>query len=111
MIEPPRRIPPTPVRGILACLLLLALALTAGCGAGRKTGRPRVPVTVAVAVQQDVPYALIATGTVEAIESAQVGSNVGGVVVRVGFREGSDVSQGQVLFELDPRPFRATFEQ
>lgn len=107
-----RTIPAVRARtGLLLPLALMSLLLVAGCGADRETRRPRVPVTVATAVQKDVPYALIATGTVEAIESAQVGSNVGGVVTRVGFREGSDVAEGQVLFELDPRPFRATYEQ
>lgn len=94
-----------------AALLWLSLPLAAGCGGGAAARRPRVPVTVAKAIRADVPYSLIATGTVEAIESAQVGSNVGGVVTRVGFREGSDVAQGQILFELDPRPFRAAYEQ
>jgi multidrug efflux system membrane fusion protein len=101
-----------PARMALATALsFLSLAATSGCGGDREARRPRVPVTVATAVHQDVPYSLIATGTVEAIESAQVGSNVGGVVTRIGFREGSDVAAGQVLFELDPRPFRAAYEQ
>ena len=95
----------------LAILGAVALVVVAGCGGKDEARRPRVPVTVATAVQKDVPYSLIATGTVEAIESAAVGSNVGGVVTRLGFREGSDVAQGQVLFELDPRPFRAAYEQ
>jgi len=58
-----------------------------------------------------VPFALVATGTIEASESAEVGSQVGGVVTRVALREGSDVVAGQVLFELDQRPFRASYEQ
>jgi multidrug efflux system membrane fusion protein len=95
---------------ILALAALAALA-GAGCGPARQDRRPRVPVLVASSVLRDMPFALVTTGTLEAIETAEVGSQVGGVVTRVSFREGSDVQAGQVLFELDPRPFRAAFEQ
>jgi multidrug efflux system membrane fusion protein len=114
MLEYPK-VPKVPNIQARACAALaaafLAAFLAAGCGADKEARRPRVPVTVAAAVVMDVPYSLIATGTVEALETAAVGSNVGGVVTRLGFREGSDVAQGQVLFELDPRPFRAAYEQ
>jgi multidrug efflux system membrane fusion protein len=97
----------------LTTLTLAALAVhsVAGCGAAKQDRKARVPVTVAVAIQRDVPFALVATGTIEAIESAEVGSQVGGIVTRVTLREGSEVKAGQVLFELDPRPFRASYEQ
>lgn len=97
-------------RALVPAALTLTLATT-GCGGDQEARRPRVPVTVAAAIRMDVPYSLIASGTIEAIESAAVGSNVGGVVTRLGFREGSDVREGQVLFELDQRPFRAAYEQ
>jgi len=58
-----------------------------------------------------MPFALTATGTVEPIETAAVGSQVGGVIVRVLFREGQEVRQGQSLFQLDPRPFRAALAE
>ena len=111
MLEYPKV--PITAAAALAALVVASLAafLIAGCGGDKEARRPRVPVTVAAAVVMDVPYSLIATGTVEAMETAAVGSNVGGVVTRLGFREGSDVAQGQVLFELDPRPFRAAYEQ
>lgn len=108
----PRTPPPAVVRaGLLAALAILTTFAAAGCGAKQQERRPRVPVAVATAVRRDVPFALTATGTLEAIETAEVGSQVGGVVTRVAFREGSDVQAGQVLFELDPRPFRAAYEQ
>ena len=53
-----------------------------------------------------MPFALVATGTVEAIRTAAVGSQVGGVITRVGFREGDEVAKGALLFQLDPRPFQ-----
>jgi multidrug efflux system membrane fusion protein len=58
-----------------------------------------------------MPFVLTSVGTVEAIQTASVGSQVGGVLLRVAFREGDNVRQGQILFELDPRPFRAAYDQ
>jgi multidrug efflux system membrane fusion protein len=91
-------------------LFLLAVVL-AGCGAAARPHAQRVAVSVARAENRSVPLTLTATGTVEPTQTASVGSQVGGVLTRVSFREGDEVSQGQVLFELDPRPFRAALEQ
>lgn len=90
--------------------LLLAVAAIAGCSAKPKLRSPRVPVTVAKVMVRPVPLVLTATGTVEAAQNADVGSQVGGVVTRVAFAEGQEVRAGQVLFELDPRPFRNAVE-
>jgi multidrug efflux system membrane fusion protein len=92
----------------LACGLLVALA---GCGPKGRARATRVPVTVARAESRAVPFALQSTGTVEAIESAEVGAQVGGTVVRVAYREGQEVRRGAALIELDPRPFRAALER
>jgi membrane fusion protein, multidrug efflux system len=58
-----------------------------------------------------MPYQLTSTGTVEAIRMASVAAQVTGVIQRVSFREGDYVRAGQVLFQLDPRPFRAALDQ
>ena len=71
----------------------------------------KVPVTVSLADQRAMPFALVATGTVEPSQTTSVGSQVGGVVVRIPFREGDDVRAGQVLIELDRRPFRSALDQ
>ena len=94
----------------LLCVVLAA-SLLPSCGPRSQARAPRISVTVARAERRDVPLALISTGTVEPIQSAAVGSQVGGVVTRVAFREGDDVRAGQVLLQLDPRPFRAALEQ
>jgi len=89
---------------------VLALAV-AGCAAPKKPRAPRVPVVVAAAHVRSVPIALTVTGSVEAIRTASVGSQVGGTIVRIPFREGDEVAAGRVLFELDPRPFRNALAQ
>lgn len=93
-----------------AAALLLALALAA-CSDPGKGAPPPVPVTVARVVQRAMPFELDATGTVEPLQSVAVASQVGGLLTRVEFKEGDEVQKGQVLFEIDPRPFQASLQQ
>ena len=95
----PTRLRPYPL--LAACLLI------AGCGGARARGPQRVPITVAPVVQRSVPHEIEATGTVEPVQSAAVTAQAGGIVTRVAFREGSEVAEGQELFQIDPRPFEA----
>lgn len=87
------------------------LVLASACAKKDPPKAPPVPVTVATAETRAVPYELAATGTVEPIQTVAVLPQVSGLILRIGFREGQDVKKGQVLFELDPRPFQAAFKQ
>jgi multidrug efflux system membrane fusion protein len=91
-------------------LAIFALAVSA-CAEKATPPIPRVPVTVGLAERRAVPYELLATGTVEPMQTVAVQAQVSGPIVRIAFREGQDVKKGQVLFELDPRPFQAALEQ
>jgi multidrug efflux system membrane fusion protein len=82
-----------------------------GCSHKAAGGASRVPVTVAHAEQRPVPYEILATGTVEPRQTASVQAQVTGVLTRVAFREGGDVAAGQILFQIDARPFQATLDQ
>ncbi|MBI5168676.1 MAG: efflux RND transporter periplasmic adaptor subunit [Candidatus Eisenbacteria bacterium] len=107
-----QRFPSLPFRRPLALLASAALTLAAGGCAEKSAPRaPRSSVTVAPAERRDMPVDLIASGTVDPIESASIGSQVGGMVTRIAFQEGDDVRAGQALVELDARPFRATLAQ
>jgi multidrug efflux system membrane fusion protein len=66
---------------------------------------------VGLAERRAVPYELSATGTVEPMQTVNVLPQVSGPIVRIAFREGQDVTRGQVLFQLDPRPFQAALAQ
>ena len=92
-------------------LLLPALAAVAACAKDAPPPPARVPVTISTAERRAVPYELLATGTVEPIQTVAVQAQVSGPIVRIAFREGQDVKRGQVLFELDARPFRAALQQ
>ncbi|HEX4627899.1 MAG TPA: biotin/lipoyl-binding protein, partial [Gemmatimonadales bacterium] len=89
----------------------LALVLALGCSHKAGGGAPRVPVTVARAEQRPVPYEILATGVAEPMQTVSVQSQVTGVLVRVTFHEGDEVAAGQLLFQIDPRPFQAALEQ
>jgi multidrug efflux system membrane fusion protein len=73
--------------------------------------QPPVPVTLAAVERQAVPFELLATGTVEPLQTVSVQPQVSGPIVRVAFREGQDVAKGQVLFQIDPRPFQAALSR
>jgi len=92
-------------------LAILGLAGLAACGSSQGGPPLRVPVSVARAERRAVPYELDATGTVEAIRAVDVLPQVNGTILRVNFREGDEVEAGQILFEIDPRPYRAALQQ
>ena len=68
-------------------------------------------MSVARVERRSVPFEVAATGTVEPMRSAAVTSQVGGLLLHVRFAEGQEVAAGQVLFEIDARPFAAAVQQ
>jgi len=94
-----------------ACLLGLYLVARPGKkDAALPGGRP-VPVTVAQARKGDMAVHLTGLGTVTALNSVTVKSRVDGQLVRVVFTEGQMVSAGDLLAEIDPRPFQVQLMQ
>lgn len=89
----------------------LGLLVLGACAEKKTPPTPPVPVTVATAERRAVPLELPATGTVEPLQTVSVQAQVSGILQRVAFKEGDEVKQRQVLFELDPRPYRAALDQ
>lgn len=81
------------------------------CKDPKKPKSAAVPVAVAHVEQRDVPYEVDATGTIEPMQTVSVSAQVGGILTHIDFKEGDDVKQGQVLFQIDPRPFEAALQQ
>ncbi|WP_148207468.1 efflux RND transporter periplasmic adaptor subunit [Paramagnetospirillum magneticum] len=77
---------------------------------GGPDGRP-VVVTVTSVARRDMPIYLDAIGTVQAYNTVTVRSRVDGELVEVLFKEGQDVHAGDVLAQIDPRTYRAQYEQ
>jgi membrane fusion protein, multidrug efflux system len=90
---------------------LVPILLLAGCAKAKAPPTPPVPVKVALAERRAVPFELGATGMVEPLETVAVQAQIGGILQRVAFQEGDEVKQGQLLFQLDPRPYRAALDQ
>jgi multidrug efflux system membrane fusion protein len=70
-----------------------------------------VPVSAAPVQRRDVPIYLTGLGTVQAYNSVLVKSRVDGQIVKINFTEGKDVRAGDVVVEIDPRPFEAALSQ
>ena len=80
-------------------------------GGWRPDGDKPVPVKVIAAVQEPLALYLKALGTVTPLKTVTVRSRVDGELVRVAFSEGQYVKQGDLLAEIDPRPFRVLLSQ
>ena len=98
-------------RSLVLCTALALHLSVAGCGHKAARRSPSVPVSVASVEKRAVPYEIEATGTVEPQQTVEVLAQVGGTVLRVAFHEGEPVRGGQLLFQLDARPFRAALEE
>jgi len=91
-------------------LLISAAALLLDTGCNRDAAAPRVgggaaiPVQVAVAAQQDVPRRVESIGTVQALRTVSIKSQVDGIITQVHFKEGDEVKAGDLLITLDRRP-------
>src|SRR6202048_4088992 len=90
---------------------VLTLAMT-GCGRNQAAAPPPPPeVRVAPVVQQDVPVYSEWVATLDGYVNAQVRPQVSGYIIKQNYTEGSVVRKGQVLFEIDPRPFKAALDR
>jgi RND family efflux transporter MFP subunit len=89
--------------------LLVALVALNGCRseATPATQAPAPQVSVASALERDVTEWDEFTGRLEAVESVEVRPRVTGYIESVNFTEGSQVHKGDLLFVIDPRPYRA----
>jgi multidrug efflux system membrane fusion protein len=99
------------VIALLAAAAFVALQADRGSKADTQKAAAPVPVTTAAVVRKTVPVRLYAIGNVEAYTSVAVKARVDGQIVAVHFKEGDEVRQGAVLFEIDPRPFEAALKQ
>jgi len=97
----------------LLALLGAAISAAPGCAKRqvRAPAKESVPVTVGTAARQDVPLEVRAIGHVEPYSTVSLKARVGGEVTKVGFKDGQDVKKGELLFQIDPRPYGALLAQ
>ncbi len=85
--------------------------LQTGCGEQKAAGPAAPAVEVVDVVQKDVPIVREWVGTTDGLVNAKINAQVQGYLIKQNYKEGSEVKKGQVLFEIDPRPFQAALEQ
>jgi membrane fusion protein, multidrug efflux system len=102
-------------RSHIAALLLAtacsSFLLLMGCGEKQASAPAAPAVEVVNVVQKDVPIIREWVGSTDGYVNAKINAQVQGYLTRQNYQEGSLVRKGQVLFEIDPRPFQAALEQ
>jgi membrane fusion protein (multidrug efflux system) len=107
-----RSLPLTVAPRFILALFLATVSSTVGCG--KTNAAPAVPspeVEVAKVVQEDVPIVSEWVATLDGYVNAQIQAQVAGYIVAQKYKEGSLVRKGQILFQIDPRPFQALLDQ
>jgi RND family efflux transporter MFP subunit len=89
----------------------IAATLLAACSGGKPPAPPPPGVTVALPLQRDVTDWDEYVGRFEAVQGVEVMPRVSGQITSINFRAGLSVPSGQLLFQIDPRPYRAALEQ
>jgi multidrug efflux system membrane fusion protein len=100
------------IGGVVIAAALLGLLAFLAWGTGKsERARPAPMVVTATATTQDVTVVEHTMGTVVANATVQVTAQVAGQLMRAAFQEGQIVRKGDLLFEIDPRPFQAALQQ
>jgi RND family efflux transporter MFP subunit len=99
------------MRSVITVLAASGALLVGVLSLGRSSKPPDAPpppaVTVATVPEREITEWDEFTGRLEAVDAVEIRPRVSGYIRRIGFDEGSRVRKGQVLFEIDPRPYEA----
>src|SRR5262245_1132035 len=102
------------VRRAIGAVALAAIwlpSLGALAPAAAQSGGPVVPVTAGTVAAEDVPVFLHGIGTVQAYNMVSIKSRADGQIVKIDFKEGQEVKEGDLLLQIDPRPYQAALAQ
>lgn len=98
-------------RNSLTCVASLLVCVVGACSKSDPPRNPPVPVSVTTVQRATVPYVVAANGVAEPMQTVEVEAQVNGILNAVAFAEGQEVQAGQVLFQLDSRPYVAALQQ
>ncbi len=96
---------------ILALAAVWLLRTHSSAQAQNAAPPPAVPVTVTQTKVQDVPVDLRGLGTVQAFNTVEIKAQVNGTLIAIPVQEGQEVHQGDIVAQIDPRPFQAALDQ
>jgi membrane fusion protein (multidrug efflux system) len=101
------------MRNVLAAVIFLTLVASTGCSRASSAPKQAPPPSVEVApvVQKDVPIYREWIGNLEGYVNADIKAQVSGYLVQQAYTEGAPVKSGQLLFQIDPRPFQSALDQ
>ncbi|MGR8935788.1 MAG: efflux RND transporter periplasmic adaptor subunit [Gammaproteobacteria bacterium] len=92
--------------------VLIAVLITGGCEQAPQQPPVQAPtVEVADVLQRDVPISQEWVGTLDGMVNAQILAQVSGYLVKQNYREGNPVKKGDLLYEIDPRTFKAALDE
>lgn len=103
---------PHPILNLVAALAIACLAY--GCkkeASGKKKPQQAFPVATIKAASQNIPWNFDTFGSVEAFSNVNINSLVGGKIIKVGFIPGQKVKKGDILAQIDARPYEANLKQ
>lgn len=72
---------------------------------------PPARVSIETVASMDVPIAVDGIGTVQGFNTVTIRPRIDGAIIEIGFKEGQSVNAGDILFRIDPRPYKATLDQ
>lgn len=106
-------------RLILVSVLALSIVITVGLlwltslrsSSAKSETEDTVPVVTEAARRQDIPVYLNGLGSVQALNTVTVRAQIDGKIIKVNFQEGQDVRAGDLLMQIDPRPYQAALDQ
>jgi len=100
------------IGALMSMVFSATLFLLSGCEKGQGQQAPSAPtVEVMKVIQKDVPVYSQWIGSVDGSINATIRAQVQGYLIRQLYREGDLVRRGQIIFEIDPRPFQAALDQ
>jgi len=111
--QPPEAFPRDDGKPVwLMCLLsIMSVSALVGCTRSQAIKLPDTEALFATPVQRDVPVHHEWVATTDGYVNAEIRPQVSGYIIKQNYKEGAAVSKGQVLFEIDPRPFQADVDR
>jgi len=103
---------PRILQWLSTCLIVICLTLSLACSSSTQASKTSEPIVVEVVPveQKDVPIYSEWIGTLDGFVNADIKAQVSGYLLKQNYTEGSFVQKGQLLFEIDPRPFQAALD-